>query len=525
MSPYVNVVIVSFAKPDCSYTKGSFQLTGTGLDFSSDGTIVRDAITALKTANPNTRVLLAVGGATYYNFAGTRPQCIKDIIDDFGFDGMDFDWEPVNSNCVVKPGGGVSCATDAEGVSVLAALRAALPKRQYLMSTASWHVGMYGEGAFVSSKPASAYTGVNLAMAKSAAGQSLDLINIMAYDAGNTASTGFDWSESYRAHRAIWQSQAIAVGVEIPPEAWGGNVITLPQVVERANYVKSSSTSGPYGIMLWSLHKTGCPNAQQITSAVCSTFGMAGCSTPLPFTHLFDQIFLHRNDPACSSNGFYTYSAFVAAAAAFPGFGTAADAATNKRELAAFLAQISHETTGGWATAPDGPYSWGLCWIQEGMKTPADQMAPYCAESAEYPCAPGKKYFGRGPMQLSWNYNYIPAGQALGFDGLNNPDAVTQDAVLAFKTAIWFWMTPRDPKPSCHAVMTGSWTPNPADMAVGRLPGFGLTTNIINGGLECSGTGTVQGQELDRIGYFKRYAALFGVDTGSNLDCSRQQHY
>jgi hypothetical protein len=120
---------------------------------------------------------------------------------------------------------------------------------------------------------------------------------------------------------------------------------------------------------------------------------------------------------------------------------------------------------------------------------------------------------------------YIPAGQALGFDGLNNPDAVTQNPVLAFKTAIWFWMTPRSPKPSCHDVMTNTWTPTPADVAGGRLPGFGLTTNIINGGLECSGTGTVQGQEADRIGYFKRYAALFGVSTGENLDCSRQQHY
>jgi hypothetical protein len=36
-------------------------------------------------------------------------------------------------------------------------------------------------------------TGVNLAMAKSVAGQALDLINIMAYDAGNTASTGEAW--------------------------------------------------------------------------------------------------------------------------------------------------------------------------------------------------------------------------------------------------------------------------------------------------------------------------------------------
>ena len=35
------------------------------------------------------------------------------------------------------------------------------------------------------------------------------------------------------------------------------------------------------------------------------------------------------------------------------------------RELAAFLAQISHETTGGWATAPGGAQSWGLCWKEE----------------------------------------------------------------------------------------------------------------------------------------------------------------
>jgi hypothetical protein len=155
----------------------------------------------------------------------------------------------------------------------------------------------------------------------------------------------------------------------------------------------------------------------------------------------FEALFLHRNDPACesaalcmhgtrlvsrclhaarqrsahstphaplindpntgASNGFYTYAAFTAAAAAFPGFGTSStDAATNKRELAAFLAHISHETTGGWPTAPDGPYSWGLCWVVEGGRTPP--VAPYCAATAEYPCAAGKAYYGRGPMQLSW---------------------------------------------------------------------------------------------------------------------------
>ena len=37
--------------------------------------------------------------------------------------------------------------------------------------------------------------------------------------------------------------------------------------------------------------------------------------------------------------------------------------------------------------------------------------SPYCADwnswvAKAYPCYPGKKYFGRGAKQLSWNYNY-----------------------------------------------------------------------------------------------------------------------
>ncbi|MQL87234.1 hypothetical protein Taro_019772 [Colocasia esculenta] len=43
-------------------------------------------------------------------------------------------------------------------------------------------------------------------------------------------------------------------------------------------------------------------------------------------------------------------------------------------------------------------------------------------------------------------------------------------------------MTPQSPKLSCHDVITGRWTPSPADQAAGRVPGFGLLTNIINGG-------------------------------------------
>jgi chitinase len=232
---------------------------------------------------------------------------------------------------------------------------------------------------------------------------------------------------------------------------------------------------------------------------------------------LFDQMLLHRNDAACPAKGFFTYDAFIAAADAFSGFGTTGDDDARKREVAAFLAQTSHETTGGWASAPDGPYSWGYCFKEEINGAAG---ADYCQPSTQWPCAAGKKYYGRGPMQLSWNYNYGQAGEALGLDLLNNPDLVASDTKISFETALWFWMTPQSPKPSCHDVMTGQWSPSAGDVAAGRLPGYGVTTNIINGGLEC-GHG-VDDRVADRIGFYKRYCDLLGVTYGDNLDCYSQ---
>ncbi|KAK0582269.1 hypothetical protein LWI29_023616 [Acer saccharum] len=224
----------------------------------------------------------------------------------------------------------------------------------------------------------------------------------------------------------------------------------------------------------------------------------------------YDEMFKHRND--CTSQGFYSYDAFISAAAdSNPTFATTGDTDTRKREVAAFLAQTSHETTGGWATAPDGPYAWGYCFLQE-----QNPQSSYC--DPNYPCP--QQYYGRGPIQLSWNYNYQKCGQAIGSDLINNPDLLTTDAVISFKSAFWFWMTPQSPKPSCHDVITGIWQPSAADQSAGRVPGYGVITNIINGGLECG-----HGQDSrveDRIGYYKRYCDILGVGYGNNLDCYGQ---
>ncbi|KAJ1397983.1 Lysozyme-like domain superfamily [Sesbania bispinosa] len=235
--------------------------------------------------------------------------------------------------------------------------------------------------------------------------------------------------------------------------------------------------------------------------------------------NLFDSIFLHKDDSACPAKNFYTYDTLIEASKSFPQFGTTGSLTTRKREIAAFLAQISHETTGGWATAPDGPYAWGLCFKEE-----VNPQSDYCdSTNKEWPCYPGKSYNGRGPIQLSWNYNYGPAGEALGFDGLRNPEIVSNNSLIAFKTALWFWMTEQEPKPSCHNVMIGNYVPTEADLAANRTVGYGLVTNIINGGLEC---GIPDDSRVnDRIGYFERYAKLFNVDTGPNLDCAYQKSF
>nr|Q06014.1 RecName: Full=Endochitinase 2; Short=CHIT 2 [Arachis hypogaea] len=46
-------------------------------------------------------------------------------------------------------------------------------------------------------------------------------------------------------------------------------------------------------------------------------------------------------------------------------------------------------------------------------------------------------------------------------------------------------MTEQKPKPSCHNVMVGNYVPTASDRAANRTLGFGLVTNIINGGLDC----------------------------------------
>lgn len=203
--------------------------------------------------------------------------------------------------------------------------------------------------------------------------------------------------------------------------------------------------------------------------------------------------------------------------------------ANNSRELAAFLAHISKETTGGWQLpigggSPGDYAQWGLYFVHEVGYNSTNGAGTYSQPSTEYPPNPAVGYYGRGPIQLSWNYNYGQFSKFLFNDKfilLNNPDSVQQSGVLAFKSAIWFWMMPQCPKPSCHQVMHDLWAPAAGIYSAPKMyaSGFAHTNNIINGGLECRSTSTsvFTDKVLLRSGLYKYYLGVMGLSASQIL--------
>ena len=60
---HVNYVFLSFAKPDLVYTKGSFDISQTGIQLPYDGCTLKESVKALK--DKGTYVILSVGGESY----------------------------------------------------------------------------------------------------------------------------------------------------------------------------------------------------------------------------------------------------------------------------------------------------------------------------------------------------------------------------------------------------------------------------------------------------------------------------
>ena len=235
----------------------------------------------------------------------------------------------------------------------------------------------------------------------------------------------------------------------------------------------------------------------------------------------------------------YTYSNFLKAVGKFPALcktyndGRDSDAICRK-ELATMFAHFAHES---WR--PEAEWRQALVHVRE-MGWSEGQKGGYNGEcnpdvwqGQTWPCGKDKdgdflSYFGRGAKQLSYNYNYGPFSEAMYGDVrtlLDKPELVA-DTWLNLASAIFFFAYPQPPKPSMLQVIDGTWQPNDHDKANGLVPGFGVTTQIINGGVECGGP-TEIAQSQNRIKYYKEFANYLKVPVPANevLGCANMKQF
>ncbi len=106
----------------------------------------------------------------------------------------------------------------------------------------------------------------------------------------------------------------------------------------------------------------------------------------------------------------------------------------------------------------------------------------------------GKRYWGRGYIQLTWSYNYKAASLDLFNDDrlYKDPDQVATDDNIAWAVSFWFWKT------NVHSY------PGVSD---GQ---FGASTRAINGAIECSGEDITTPQK--RFEIYKIVFQAFNID-------------
>ena len=255
-----------------------------------------------------------------------------------------------------------------------------------------------------------------------------------------------------------------------------------------------------------------------------------GYFTETVFNSLFYNTTLNQGsstDGACTGYSFFNnWLDLKEAATYYPDFAAEGSMEDRLRELAAFLANTSHETTGAWQTYALDPalgarYHYGYCFKEEVGCENQTSCTQYCdSNNTEYgyACSLGTTYHGRGPIQFTWNYNYGPMSEVLygnnNYTLLENPSILVTDAVISYRSALWFWMTVQAPKPSAHDVMIGNYS---AEASKNRYPGFGMTINIINGGLECGTDDFAEAKNKNRLGFYLAYLKILGDAYGSEI--------
>jgi hypothetical protein len=230
----IDVVFLSFVHPDCKYKKSQGTWAGTGLDFSVDFQVIRQAIQILK--KKGIKVLLAVGGASY-GFDVFNHKSVAELMYDLELDGIDIDWEPV------------------EGVADAAKFGPILEQaKQYCVSGQLLTAAVFGYGA-LPPQQGDLYRGVNLEGLKSH-GHLLDMISIMAYDGGKE----FDVIKSYTSYQQF--KRKILLGFQVGTQGWGDAYLSLDDVKHICSHIQPFGD----GCFVWAFFKSGKPTCLEVVT-------------------------------------------------------------------------------------------------------------------------------------------------------------------------------------------------------------------------------------------------------------------
>ncbi|MEM9546198.1 MAG: glycosyl hydrolase family 18 protein [Bacteroidota bacterium] len=278
MPLHVTHIFLAFAKPNLTYEAESFDISDTGIEVPYDGCELARSISILH--EKGIKVILSVGGETYWGSPqayNINYQMIKDLVDDLGFDGIDWDYEPNGSFADIGSETNVN-----HFITFFEESRAIMPAGEYILACAPSGVGCLGgmlnndpssPFAFENRNTLSGEDDTNLYNATApneaislfgfgstghmipviaAVGDLIDLIAIQNYNVGaaNNRSIMYD---SY-AYYADTYSFEIVAGTHFPDEPWGPHFEYTPTVVaDLAEHISTSNSSSGRkdGLFIW----------------------------------------------------------------------------------------------------------------------------------------------------------------------------------------------------------------------------------------------------------------------------------
>lgn len=234
-------------------------------------------------------------------------------------------------------------------------------------------------------------------------------------------------------------------------------------VISSGGY-PSSASSAPSSVSSSSVSSSGSSASVPSSGSVSSGSGSLNISQD-EFINAWTQGKQYLPDPNIPAPTIDQYNAFIKNAGPMGGI-------TSKTELAMFLSEIMWE-------------SGGLYYKSEL----ACQTNNCAGQYVDAVGLPGKYYYGRGYIQLSWGANYKEASNELFNDDrlLQNPDTVATNEDYAWDASLWYW------KAKVRPTLAGTFN-------------FGLATKAINGALECSGSNTDKAKKR-----FQIYTAILKV--------------